>query len=319
MDVNRLRAVLARWDGSVTSIEDLAGGWNSSTWLIHLSGVDGSIGRYVAKLADTDDADAFRGGLRVAAAAASRGFPSGPPVPARDGNLAVDLPEGVLALLQYLPGRPPATTSPADARRIGETLAHAHRALQDEGAALSEHHTWPWTWADDCLRDNPMPTKVHDAAARALDDARSVSARTQLRVGVVHGDPGLDGFRLRDDPGHRDGLVDWSAAMQAPLLYDLGSLAVITRHHPHLLTWALDGYQHVAPEISEELGHLGTFVRLRWMCHAIYFASRLDRGITRGAGSAAENEKGLAEAHAGLTSEATDLGRVQGRPCGRGN
>lgn len=307
MDANQLRAVLARWDGSVASIEELAGGWNSSTWLIHLSGIGGSVGRYVAKLADIGDADAFRGGLRVAATAASRGFPSGPPVPARDGNPAVDLPEGVLALLQYVPGRPPSTTSQADARRVGQTLARAHRALAEEGAALSEHHTWPWTWADDCLHGIPMPPEVRDAAARALDDARSISARTPLRVGVVHGDPGLDGFRLQDEPGQGDGLVDWSAAMQAPLLYDLGSLAVITRHRPRLLAWALDGYKHVAPEVSEELGHLGTFVKLRWMCNAIYFAARLDRGITRGAGSAAENEKGLAEAYAGLTAGATDL------------
>ncbi|MFJ5677965.1 phosphotransferase enzyme family protein [Streptomyces sp. NPDC093097] len=301
MDANRLRTVLAHWDGSVASIEDLPGGWNSITWLIHLTGVDGGADRYVAKLVDTGDADAFRGGLRVAAAAASRGFSSGPPVPARDGSLAVELPEGVLALLRYVPGRPPAATSPAEARRVGATLARAHRALGAEATALSEHFAWPWTWADDCLRDIPMPVHVRDAAARALDDARSLSARAHLRVGVVHGDPGLDGFRLRDEPGDQDGLVDWSAATQAPLLYDLGSLAVITNRQPRLLAWVLDGYRQVSPEVTEELGHLGVFVRLRWMCNAVYFASRLDGEIVRGTGSASDNEKGLAEAYAGMT------------------
>lgn len=307
MDTDRLRGVLARWDGPVTSIEDLAGGWNSTTWLVHLACTGASSGRYVAKLADSGDADAFRGGLRVARAASSHGFPSGPPVPARDGSMAVDLPEGVLALLEYLPGRPPDTASPADVRRVGETLARVHRALRDEDTGLSEQFAWPWPWADECLREIPMPAKVRDAAAHTLDRARDIPARAKLRIGVVHGDPGLDGFRLREEPGRRDGLVDWSAAMQAPLLYDLGCLAVITRRDPHLLTWALDGYRHVAPEVSEELGHLGAFVKLRWMCNAIYFAARLDSGITRGGGSAAENQRGLAEAYAGLTAGTTLL------------
>jgi Ser/Thr protein kinase RdoA (MazF antagonist) len=287
-------------------MEDLAGGWNSTTWLVHLARTGGNSGRYVAKLADSGDADAFLGGLRVAHAASSHGFPSGPPVLTRDGSAAVDLPEGVLALLEYLPGRPPDTASPADVRRMGETLARAHQALLDEDAGLSEQFAWPWPWADDCLREIPMPAKVRDAAARALDEARSIPPRTRLRIGVVHGDPGLDGFRLREEPDRRDGLVDWSAAMQAPLLYDLGCLAVITRHDPRLLTWALDGYQRVAPEVAGELGHLGAFVKLRWMCNAIYFAARLDSGIIRGAASAAENEKGLAEACGGLTARVTE-------------
>ncbi|WP_212908666.1 phosphotransferase enzyme family protein [Streptomyces sp. TS71-3] len=288
----------------MTSIEDLPGGWNSTTWLVHLAGPVHNPGRYVAKLADSGDADAFRGGLRAAVAASSRGFPSGPPVSARDGSLAVDLPEGVLALLEYVPGRPPDTASPADARRVGETLARAHRALGDEDAGLCEQFAWPWTWADACLRDIPMTAKIRDAAARALDDARGISMRRQLRIGVVHGDPGLGGFRLEDGRIPLDGLIDWSAAMQAPRLYDLGSLAVITRHHPRVLDWALDGYKRVSPEACEELAHLDAFVKLRWMCNAIYFAARLDRGIVRGARSAADNEEGLAEAYAGLTAEA---------------
>ncbi|WP_405782671.1 phosphotransferase enzyme family protein [Streptomyces sp. NBC_00859] len=304
MDTDRLRAVLARWDGRVASIENLAGGWNSTTWLVHLAGRDSASARYVAKLADSGDADAFRGGLRVARAASSHGFPSGPPIPARDGTMAVELPEGILALLEYLPGRPPDTASMADVRRVGETLARAHLVLRGEDDELGERFAWPWPWANHCLQEIPMPAKVRAAAARALEQARNIPDHAQLRVGVVHGDPGLDGFRLREERADRlDGLVDWSAAMQAPLLYDLGCLSVITRHEPHLLPWALDGYLRVLPDASGELVHLDAFVKLRWMCNAVYFAARLESGITRGAGSAAENQKGLAEAYEGLTAE----------------
>lgn len=84
-------------------------------------------------------------------------------------------------------------------------------------------------------------------------------------------------------------------------LYDLAGFAVLTRDTLTALSPFLDGYQHIAPEAHEELGHLDTFVRLRWMCHAIYFASRLGRGITRGAASEAETRERLAEAYAGLT------------------
>lgn len=146
-----------------------------------------------------------------------------------------------------------------------------------------------------------MASRVHDAAARALDEARDVTTRISPRMGVVHGDPGLDAFRLRDESPQEDGLIDWAAAMEAPLLYDLASFAVMTRETPEALPPCLEGYRHVAPEVSGELRHLGVFVRLRWMCHAIYFASRLERGITRGAASEAENRERLSEAYAGLT------------------
>ncbi|MES4901879.1 MULTISPECIES: phosphotransferase [unclassified Streptomyces] len=282
------------------SVQKLAGGWNSTTWLVRVSSGDESA-QYVAKLADSKDGDAFCSGLRVASAAASRGFPSGAPVLTADGRLAVDLPEGVLALLQYVPGRSPSAVSDDDMRRVGGALARAQLAVGADIVGVSEQHTWPWAWADVCLQELPMASRVRDAAARALDTARDVTARISPRMGVVHGDPGLDAFRLRDESPQDDGLIDWAAAMEAPLLYDLASFAVMTRETPEALPPCLEGYRHVAPEVGGELRHLGVFVRLRWMCHAIYFASRIERGIIRGATSEAENRERLAEAYAGLT------------------
>ncbi|MGW3572542.1 hypothetical protein ACWDSL_53405 [Streptomyces sp. NPDC000941] len=165
-------------------------------------------------MADAEDAAAFRSGLRVAGFAASHGFLSGAPVPLPDGRLTVELPEGVLALLQFVPGRSPSVSSEADMRRAGVTLARAHLALGNV-VKVSEQHAWPWALADECLQGLSFQPEIRDAAAGALQDIRDVTERFSLRVGVVHGDPGLDAFRLRDEAPNHDGLIDWAAAMQA--------------------------------------------------------------------------------------------------------
>ncbi|WP_157851692.1 phosphotransferase enzyme family protein [Streptomyces monomycini] len=282
------------------SVQKLRGGWNSTTWLVQVT-VGDKPAQCVAKLADSEDGDAFRCGLRVASAAASGGFPSGAPVLTADGRLVVELPEGVLALLEYVPGRSPSTASVDDMRRAGGILARAHLAVGASGTRVDEQHAWPWPWADGCLQNLPLASEIHDAAARALDEAREVTARVSPRMGVVHGDPGMDAFRLRDEAPQEDGLIDWAAAMEAPFLYDLASFAVVTRTNPESLAPWLEGYRRGASEVSGELPHMGVFVRLRWVCHAIYFASRLERGIVRGAASEAENRERLADAYRGLT------------------
>jgi hypothetical protein len=55
--------------------------------------------------------------------------------------------------------------------------------------------------------------------------------------------------------------------------------------------------------MAGELGHLGTFVRLRWMCQATCFAARISRGHRPWPGIREENHRGLAEAFRGTTAE----------------
>jgi hypothetical protein len=43
-------------------------------------------------------------------------------------------------------------------------------------------------------------------------------------------------------------------------------------------------------------------VKARWLANAIYFSSRIERGIERGSASPTANHEGLAEAYAGMTS-----------------
>jgi Ser/Thr protein kinase RdoA (MazF antagonist) len=302
VDSGRLDAVLALWGRAAWSAERLPGGWNSTTWLVRASSPDGRPEQYVAKLADTGDGDAFRGGLRVAREAARRGFLSGAPVPARDGRLSVDLPEGVLALLEYVPGRPADPGSRADMRRAGAVLARSHRAAGPAAEALAPQHRWPWAWAEESVSRLPAGGGLRTAARRALDDARQVTARRALRLGAVHGDPGPDAFRLHGTPPHEDGLIDWGAAMEAPLLYDLACVAVLTRGTPGAPAACTAGYRQAVPEADAELRHLDALVRLRWLCHAVYFAARLERGTVRGPGGEEANRAGLAEAAAHLAA-----------------
>jgi Ser/Thr protein kinase RdoA (MazF antagonist) len=312
LTIDGLSAALAPWGLPVRSVERLTGGWNSSTWLVRVASGGGNSGDadelgdaddpYIAKLGDTEDADAFCSGLRVATLAAAHGFSSGPPVPTLDGRLAVDLPEGVLALLSHVPGTPPDESSTGDLRRVGSTLARAHLALGNNVTGLSEQFIWPWSWAPVCIDEIPMPKDIRDTAARVLDQAGELAGRAPLRMGVVHADPGLDAFLLSEESARLDGLIDWSVTMQAPVLHDLACFAVMTRRNPRLLERCVAGYLDTTPELAGELEHLGTFVRLRWMCQAMYFASRISRGIVRGAASEEENHQGLAEAHRGMTA-----------------
>ncbi|MEO3885309.1 phosphotransferase [Nonomuraea sp. B5E05] len=294
LDTDRLLAALTAWSLPVASAEPLPGGWNSVTWLVRTT--PGT--RYVAKLSDVGSATAFLGGLRVAARAERGGLASGAPVPLPGGRLAADLDEGLLALLRYVPGRPPDASSADDLHRMGAVLARAHHALGNDIADVGRQHLWPWPWASDCLRELPMAAHVRTAAARVLEEARE--AAPHLRAGVVNGDPGLDGFRLSARSPEEDGLVDWGAVLQAPILYDLASAAVLTRDTPHAIRHIVAGYRAVDPAIDDELPQLGTFVRLRWMAHAIYFSDRIERGLLRGVTSAAGNEEGLEEAYAGM-------------------
>ena len=298
VDAPDLLRVLARWERGPLSVEPLQGGWNSTVWLVRA--VDGR--QYVAKLADAAEGTGFRSGLRVARRAAERGFRSGPPVPLPDGSLHVCVSGGAVALLEYVPGRRADVDSVADLRRMGGALARAHACLAAEVQCLDPSLVWPWPWADDALARIPMPAAVGDAVRRALDDARRVSEAAGLVVQVVHGDPAVDAFILDAARVEDDGMIDRSATMGAPALYDLGTVAAVHRRHPGRLAAFRQGYLDVEPAIADQLRLLDTFTRLRWMCTALYFADRTARGIVRG-GPAEANRLGLAEAHAELNSD----------------
>jgi hypothetical protein len=159
------REIGQAWGMAVRRATPLTGGWNSGIWLVETAD-----GRYVAKLADHDDAGQFADGLRVARFLASHGFASGSPRPTRDGHLAVPLPAGMLALLAHVPGRPPRLREAGEVRRAGQTLARAHRLLAGCPLAPSPRSVWPWPWVRRCLDTIPMPAAVNQTARRVWDE-----------------------------------------------------------------------------------------------------------------------------------------------------
>jgi Ser/Thr protein kinase RdoA (MazF antagonist) len=291
--------VLAPWLRRVDSVRPLGGGWNSSTWLA----VAGSR-RYVAKLVDHVDAEALGAGLRLAEFAAARGLPCGAPVRTRGGALTVSSPDGVLALLRYLPGSPPDLTAPDQVRRAGRVLARAHKILRDYPGRDEPRWQWPWQWVTRCLDTVAMPDEVRVAARRAWQQAVAATGDYQLTISLIHADPGPDSFLLGASDARQDALIDWATPLRGPLVYDLASFAVLTRPAGlRVARWFTEGYAKEMPQISPQLDRLGSLVQARWVVQAIYFASRIERGIDRGPGTRAANEEGLATAYQAITAD----------------
>lgn len=289
---------VAPWLCGVDSVTPLGGGWNSSVWLVAASG-----GLYVAKLVDHLDAQGLDGGLRLAEFAAARGLACGAPVRTRGGTLTISLPEGVLALLRYVPGTPPDLSAPDQVRRAGRVLARAHKILRDYPAGDEPRYRWPWEWVTRCLDTIAMPAEVNAAARRCWQQAVAAAGVNQLTISLIHADPGPGSFLLSDTGAGPDALIDWATTLRGPLLYDLASFAVLTRPAaPHAARWLTEGYAAEMPEIGPQLAHLGWLVQARWVAQAIYFASRIERGIDRGPGGPTANEEGLATAYQQLTA-----------------
>jgi Ser/Thr protein kinase RdoA (MazF antagonist) len=295
-----VEAALSAWPFRVESVTPLAGGWNSTTWLAGTAH-----GVYVAKLVDELGAPGLISGLRVAEFLAARGLACGAPVRTRGGDLAIAVPEGTLALLQHENGNPPDLSVPDQVWRAGQVLARAHQALRDFPPGADPHYRWPWEWVPECLDTIAMPEHVNAAGRRIWPQIVGTVGRYQLSISVIRADPGPDAFLLRGngaDGGAQDALIDWPTTLRGPLLYDLACCAVMTRAaDPQVARWFTDGFADQMTEVGPQLAHLECAIRARWLANAIYFSSRIERGITRGSDSPTANQDGLAGAYAGMT------------------
>jgi Ser/Thr protein kinase RdoA (MazF antagonist) len=242
---------------------------NSSTW--HVESRDK---KFILKITTPDQAP----GLKTAAWLESHGLPAGAPIrtTVRGGRL--------IALLKFVDGRPLSGDDPEDVRIIGETLARAHRLLTGCRAPRAMT-TWPWVWLDPGLIPEEQ---LRHAAAAAI--RRAERAAPPLTHGILHGDPEPGAFlQSRESVG----LIDWGAACQGPLLYDIASAVMY-------VGWGVvDGYREKPPLTDDELKLVDVFVSFRWAVQAWYFSSRLQRAAPGGSGSA-ENEKGVADARSAL-------------------
>jgi Ser/Thr protein kinase RdoA (MazF antagonist) len=210
-----------------------------------------------------------------------------------DGRSVVDFDAASLALLTWVEGEP-LTGSGADEQQvIGETLALAHQALQ--GASVPGAQRFHWVRPDaDHLALRPWIRPAVTAAVAALDRLDPAS----LTWGLLHSDPAPEHFRL-DPSSRRCGVIDWSIALEGPLLYDLASAVMY-----------VGGQDHAGPLIEAYLRHrvvpsaeadraLPVLLRFRWAVQADYFARRIANHDLTGITGPADNEKGLEDARAG--------------------
>ena len=269
----RLAEVLARrWGLTDVAIVAHHGGMNSATWFVGE--------RHVAKAVPVARRRAFEAGLAVATALEPH-LPAGAPVPARDGAVVVEVGDEALALLTRVPGAE--ATDPAV---IGTTLAVAHHALRDVTVAGADGFDWVDPSAPH-LGIRPWIRPAVAAAVAALDTRG-------LTHGLLHADPAPEAFR-HDRATGVCGLIDWSAAIRGPLLYDLASAVMYAG--PDLVGPYLERGPLSRAEVD---AGLAAMTRFRWAVQADYFAWRLTTGDLTGIADAAENEKGLADARAGL-------------------
>jgi len=267
----------------------LGGGMGSATWSV-TDGVD----RWVAKLVAPVAGRQFAGGLSIARGLQEAGIRAGAPVSAADGQVAVDVGLGWLALLRWVPGHPLSGRSPSDRALMGATLARVHRAL----AGLSSDGAQQFHWVDPAADYLSLRTWLRPAITAAIDvlDAADPDGMT---AGLLHADPAPDAFRLDPETGVC-GVIDWSYFVTGPLLYDLASAVMHVGGLPHSGE-LMQAYLRFGLLDRAEVQHgLEPMLRFRWAVQANYFAWRIAAHDLTGISGPQENEKHLEEARRAL-------------------
>jgi Ser/Thr protein kinase RdoA (MazF antagonist) len=123
----------------------------------------------------------------------------------------------------------------------------------------------------------------------------------EMTWGLLHADPAPEAFRL-DPSTSRCGVIDWSYAIEGPLLYDLASAVMYVGgldHAEALVNAYLDTGVIGADEAA---GGLAPMLRFRWAVQADYFAWRIVQNNLTGISGPHENEGGLEDARRALSS-----------------
>lgn len=263
----------------------LDGGMNSLTWTVRAPGAS-----FVAKWVPREAIDLFVAGATTARLAARAGVLTGPPVSTRGGGELAPLGDGVVALLEHVPGAELAGETDEDAVLMGEVLARVHRATHGQGAPGALR----WHWVETHRFDT-------DPELRAVADdvVRSVDGLGGLAYGLCHGDPAPEAF-LRSE--HGVGLIDWGSVVDGPLLYDVAS-AVMYLGGPAYAAPMLDAYAAAGGPATLDLAHVELMLRMRWVVQADYFAGRLASDDLTGVDDQSDNQRGYDRARRALLVE----------------
>lgn len=267
------------------------GGMGSQTWFVDLGAR-----RWVAKAVAPADGRPFAGGLAIAQHLEASGIPAGAPLPAAEGQLAVELDDGWLALLTWVPGHALTGQDDAEQALIGRTLARVHRALAGYTPEAAER----FHWVDPDAGHLSQRPWLRPAIIGALDGLGPTGPGSAT-WGLLHADPAPGAFRLDPATG-RCGVIDWSYVLQGPLLYDLAS-AVMYVGGPDQANELIHAYLSQGAVGPDEAARgLAPMLRFRWAVQANYFAWRISENNLTGISGPQDNEKGLEDARQFLTA-----------------
>ena len=203
-----------------------------------------------------------------------------------------------MGLLAWVPGEPLTGEDEHERQLLGTTLGRVHQAA----AGLDVPVTQRFHWVDPAsahLSLRPWLRPAVTAAVAALERPGWPAWTT----GLLHADPAPEAFRLDPATG-RCGVIDWSAALRGPLLYDLAS-AVMYLGGPGRATAMTEAYlASGALSRAEAEAGLALMLRFRWAVQADYFARRITAGDLTGIAGPHENEKGLEDARRALLGDA---------------
>jgi Ser/Thr protein kinase RdoA (MazF antagonist) len=286
------------------------GGMGSATWFVSRGGE-----RWVAKLVAPHAGRQFRGGLAIAQDLEESGVPAGAPVRCADGQLAVDVGSGWLALLTWVTGQPLTGESAAQRERIGTTLARVHLSLHGRSVVGAER----FHWVDPTAGYLSLRPWLRPAITAALGELEA-SGPDRMTWGLLHADPAPEAFRFDPATG-RCGIIDWSCFLHGPLLYDLAS-AVMYVGGPEPADDLIEAYLRHGPLSRAETSHgLAAMLRFRWAVQANYFAWRISENDLTGISGPQETRKAWkthdARLLAGLTGPPHRVRRCRARRPGR--
>lgn len=219
--------------------------------------------RYVAALVPAVRRARFEAGLAAAEHLARLGHDVGAPLRAADGALCVSAGDQLLALLDFMPGRPLDGADPVDQQWWGDRLGAAHRGL-----AGFQHPGLPgWHWLRPDAGHLTVAAWLRPAVTRAVTALTKLQVTDRLTVGTLHGDPRPGAFLLDPDTG-RIGMVSWGSVLSGPLVYDLATAvrhAGGIRHAAELVA----AYAAAGPvPVAEIEGSLDTLLRFHWAAEA---------------------------------------------------
>lgn len=189
------------------------------------------------------------------------------PVPAADGSERVELAEGLLRVLTWVPGRPLAEVddpTPETLAEVGRLVAQVDRALAGLDHPGMEIPV-PWNM----MSAGDLATDASDPTSRAVLERFAQHVRPHLEqfsAQALHNDANEHNV-IVDGRNHVVGLVDFGDLCLAPRICGLavaGTYAMARARHPWpALLAVVEGYHAEVPLTAAEIDVLPDLIRVR--------------------------------------------------------